>query len=119
MCELVVWKGATLGIGEGIAISSGTLIKSTSTVKIGRTCLVGTYVNIIDCNFHNLRDHSWDMEAEPVVIEDDVWLGNRCMIAKGVTIGRGSVVAAYSLVTKNVPPNTLVVGVPARVVQHL
>jgi len=73
----------------------------------------------MDCDFHNARDHSWNMDAQPVVIEDDVWLGNRCMIMKGVTVGQGSVVAACSLVTKNVPPNTMVVGVPARVVQHL
>jgi maltose O-acetyltransferase len=117
--ELVTWKDGTIEIGEGTTINYGTSISAASTIKIGRNCLVGTYVNIMDCDFHNAHDHSWNMDAQPVVIEDDVWLGNRCMITKGVTVGRGSVVAACSLVTKNVPPNTMVVGVPARVVQHL
>jgi len=119
MTELVTWKDGTIEIGEGTTINYGTSISAASTIKIGRNCLVGTYVNIMDCDFHNARDHSWNMDAQPVVIEDDVWLGNRCMIMKGVTVGQGSVVAACSLVTKNVPPNTMVVGVPARVVQHL
>jgi acetyltransferase-like isoleucine patch superfamily enzyme len=88
-------------------------------VKIGKNCLIGTYVNVMDCTFHNVQDRSWNIDAEPVVIGDRVWLGNRCMIMKGVTIGDGAVVAACSLVTRDVPPNTMVVGVPARVVQHL
>jgi acetyltransferase-like isoleucine patch superfamily enzyme len=119
MSELVAWKGGKIEIGEATTINYGTSISAASVVKIGRNCLVGTYVNIMDCNFHNASDHAWNMDAEPVVIEDDVWLGNRCVIMKGVTVGQGSVVAACSLVTKNVPPHTLVVGVPARVVQHL
>jgi acetyltransferase-like isoleucine patch superfamily enzyme len=117
--ELVAWKGGSIEIGEATTINYGTSISAASAVKIGRNCLIGTYVNIMDSNFHNASDHSWNMDSEPVVIEDDVWLGNRCMIMKGVTVGKGSVVAACSLVTKNVPPHTLVVGVPARVVQHL
>ncbi len=117
--ELVAWKGGKIEIGEGTTINYGTSISAASAVRIGRDCLIGTYVNIMDCNFHNLSDRSWNMEAEPIVIEDGVWLGNRCMIMKGVTVGRGSVVAACSLVTKNVPPYTMVMGVPARVVQHL
>lgn len=117
--ELVAWKSGKIEIGEGTTINYGTSISAASAISIGRNCLIGTYVNIMDCNFHNLSDRSWNMDAEPIVIEDDVWLGNRCMIMKGVTVGRGSVVAACSLVTKNVPPNTMVMGVPARVIQHL
>ena len=117
--ELVAWKGGTIEIGEGTTINYGTSLSAASTVKIGCNCLIGAYVNIMDCNFHNMKDHSWNMDAEPIIIGDNVWLGNRAVITKGVTIGSGAVVAASSLVTKNVPPNTLVVGVPARVVQHL
>jgi acetyltransferase-like isoleucine patch superfamily enzyme len=117
--ELVTWKDGRIEIGEGTTINYGSSISAAGLVKIGKDCLIGTYVNVMDCTFHNVQDRSWDLEAEPVVIGDRVWLGNRCMIMKGVTIGDGAVVAACSLVTRNVPPNTMVVGVPARVVQHL
>ncbi len=117
--ELVTWDGGRIEIGDGTTINYGSSISAAGLVKIGKDCLIGTYVNIMDCTFHNMQDHSWNIEAEPVVIGDRVWLGNRCMIMKGVTIGDGAVVAACSLVTRNVPPNTMVVGVPARVVQHL
>ena len=117
--ELVAWKDGTIEIGEGTTINYGSSVSAASTVKIGSNCLIGAYVNIMDCNFHNVKDHSWNMDAKPIVIGDNVWLGNRSVITKGVTIGSGAVVAASSLVTKDVPPNTLVVGVPARIVQHL
>jgi acetyltransferase-like isoleucine patch superfamily enzyme len=117
--ELVVWKGGRLEIGAGTTINYGTSISAAHSVKIGTNCLIGTYVNIMDCTFHSMKDRSWDMDAEPIVIEDDVWLGNRCVIMKGVTVGRGAVVGACSLVTRDVPPRTLVVGVPARVVKHI
>jgi acetyltransferase-like isoleucine patch superfamily enzyme len=54
-----------------------------------------------------------------VTIEDNVWIGMRAMILGGVTLGRGSVVAAGAVVTKDVPPRTLVAGVPARVIRAL
>jgi acetyltransferase-like isoleucine patch superfamily enzyme len=54
----------------------------------------------------------------PVVIQDDTWVGFRAIILKGFTIGRGSIVAAGSVVTKNVPPYTIVAGVPARVIRY-
>jgi acetyltransferase-like isoleucine patch superfamily enzyme len=117
--ELATWNGGTLEIGEGTTINYGSSISAAGLVKIGKDCLIGTYVNIMDCTFHNIEDRSWSLDAEPVIIGDRVWLGNRCMIMKGVTIGDGAVVAGCSLVTRNVPPNTMVVGVPARVVQNL
>lgn len=117
--ELVTWGDGKIEIGERTTINYGSSISAAGLVKIGKECLIGTYVNVMDCTFHNMKDHSWNLDADPVVIGDRVWLGNRCMIMKGVTIGEGAVVAACSLVTRNVPPNTMVVGVPARVVQHL
>lgn len=55
----------------------------------------------------------------PIVIEDNVWIGARSVILKGVTIGEGSIVACDSVVTKDVPPFTIVAGNPARVVKHI
>jgi acetyltransferase-like isoleucine patch superfamily enzyme len=116
--ELVTWGKGRIDIAAGTTVNYGSSISAAGAVKIGRDCLIGTYVNIMDSTFHNVEDRSWNMEAEPVVIGDRVWLGNRCMIMKGVTIGENAVVAACSLVTRDVPANTMVVGVPARVVKN-
>lgn len=60
-----------------------------------------------------------DVKSAPVIIEDCVWLGRGCMILKGVTIGRGSIVGAGAIVTKSVPPFSIVAGNPARVVKTI
>jgi len=118
-CELATWAGGLIEIGAGTTINYGSSIAAAGTIRIGRDCLVGTYVNIMDSTFHNLGDRAWALDPAPVLIGDRVWLGNRCMIMKGVKIGDGAVVAGCSLVTRDVPPNTMVVGVPARVVKQL
>ena len=58
-------------------------------------------------------------ESAPIVIEDNVWIGEYATILKGVTIGKGAVVASHAVVTKDVPPYTIVAGNPARVVKEL
>jgi acetyltransferase-like isoleucine patch superfamily enzyme len=71
----------------------------------------------MDCDFHRIEDKAYDTTGVPIVIEDRAWLGNRCMVLKGVTIGHDAVVAAGSIVTRDVPPRTVVAGVPAQVVR--
>lgn len=81
----------------------------------------------IDTELHNLRqgkqlcdDKDWSVvTAKPIVIKDDVWIGMNVTILKGVTIGRGAVVGACSVVTKDVPDWTVVAGNPAKVVKRL
>ena len=119
LTELVTWGDGTIEIGDGTTINYGSSISAAGVVRIGRDCLIGTYVNVMDCTFHNETDRSWSLASEPVTIGDQVWLGNRCVIMQGVTIGDGAIVAACSLVTRDVPANSMVVGVPARVVKHL
>jgi maltose O-acetyltransferase len=73
----------------------------------------------MDTDFHNPTDHTQESISKPVVIEDDVWLAARVTVLKGVRIGRGAVVAAGAVVTKDVPPCTLVGGVPARIIKQI
>lgn len=119
-------ESARLVIGDHTSINYRTTISVAESVTIGRYCLLAGEIKIFDNNSHPLhhlkrRDShtlSGD-EVAPVVIEDDVWVGNNCIILKGVRIGRGAVVAAGSIVTKDVPPFTLVGGNPARVLKTL
>ena len=73
-------------------------------------------VTIIDSDVHRINNKI-DI-SKPIVIEDNVWIGINTIILKGVTIGAGSVVSAGSVVTTNMPPKTLVGGVPAKITKR-
>ncbi len=115
--ELATLPGGHLEIGDNVFINYGCSIASSNHVKIGNDCLIGSHVMIMDCDFHRVEDKSWDTTGVPIILEDRVWLGNRAIVLKGVRIGHDSVVAAGSVVTKDVPPRTLVAGMPARVIR--
>ena len=73
----------------------------------------------MDSDFHGVADRDDGGKAAPITIEDDAWLATRAVVLKGVTVGRGAVVAAGAVVTKDVPPYTVAAGVPARVIRHI
>jgi acetyltransferase-like isoleucine patch superfamily enzyme len=116
--ELVTLSGGHLEIGENVFVNYGTSLVASAHVKIGDDCLIGTHVQVMDTDFHRVEDKAWDPTGEPIVIEDRVWLGNRSIILKGVRVGHDAVVAAGAVVTHDVPPRTLVAGVPAKVVRR-
>lgn len=103
---------ATLSIGNGTYINRNTLIVSKKQVTIGRDCRISWDVVIMDSDLHPLN--STTVVHKPVTIEDKAWIGCRCIILKGVTIGEGAVVAAGSVVTRDIPPYTIYGGSPAR-----
>lgn len=111
-----------------IVIGKDTLIGEKATLD-GRRQLphsrggltIGNHVDIasevmIWTSEHNLKSVAWDAVEEPVTIEDYVFIGPRAIILPGVTVGKGAVVAAGAVVTKNVSPQTIVAGVPAKVI---
>jgi acetyltransferase-like isoleucine patch superfamily enzyme len=108
-----------LTIGDNVFINGGSSIGATSEVCIGNGCAIGNYTLIMDSDFHRVDDHSKPAVPEPVVLEDDVWLGVRVTVLKGVRIGKGAVVAAGAVVTKDVPARALVGGVPAKLIRML
>jgi acetyltransferase-like isoleucine patch superfamily enzyme len=121
---LCTWQtGALLEIGTDFAMTGGSVV-AAEHVTIGDRVTVGANCTITDSDFHSLilaereRQPSGGMTI-PVVIEDDVFIGMNCLILKGVHIGRGCVVGAGSVVTRNVPPNSVVAGNPARVIDTL
>jgi maltose O-acetyltransferase len=117
--ELACWRGAAISVGDGTFVNYGVSLSAHQSVTIGENCLIGNYVVIMDSDYHDLSDRTRPGEAAPIVIEDDVWLGTRATVLKGVRIGRGAVVGAGAVVTEDIPPRTLAFGVPARVVRQL
>ena len=117
--ELAVEEG-TLEIGTGSYINYGCSIAAQQLVRIGPNCRIGTYVMITDNNFHGLEPERRDElpESAPVILEENVWLGGRVIVLPGVTIGAGSVIGAGGVVTHDIPPRSLAVGVPAKVIKE-
>jgi acetyltransferase-like isoleucine patch superfamily enzyme len=109
-------------IGRHVRINTGCVIVSHSAggISIGNDCLIGEYVSIRDAD-HGTRPGTpmrvQDHTAAPIRIGDDVWIARGVVILKGVSVGDGAIVAANSVVTRDVPPMTVVGGVPARVIK--
>jgi len=117
--EFISHQGAHLIIGDHTFINYGASISAHKFVSIGRHCLLGHYIFIFDNNQHDLRRHHALPPSAPVVIEDHVWIGSRVIILPGVHIGHHAAIGAGSVVTKSIPPYSLAVGNPARVVRRL
>jgi acetyltransferase-like isoleucine patch superfamily enzyme len=119
--ELATGPEGHLEIGEGTFINYGCSLHADLSVRIGARCSLGTYCMLMDNDFHSLNASQRHKRppSRPIVLEDDVWLGARVIVLRGVTIGVGSVVGAGSIVTHDIPPHTLAVGVPARPIRDL
>ncbi len=117
--------GARLVIGDDCGLS-GTSVCAAKEVRIGSRCLIGADAMIFDTDFHNHAPEGrrygapdWDRISKPVTIGNDVFIGARALITKGVTIGDGAIVAAGSVVVSDVPSAAVVGGNPARVLRML
>jgi len=133
-CSFSLGENGTCIIGD-FTLLNGALIMAEEKIDIGSYCLVSWNVGIADSDFHPLEPAQRLIDAQalapffkdrpprpqlktaPVKISDNVWIGMNAVILKGVTIGENSVVAAGSVVTKSVEPNTVVAGNPAVVVK--
>lgn len=103
--ELICPAGAELRIGTLSMFNHGVSLRARRSIRIGERCMFGALVQLDDSN----RDRT-----APIVICDDVWVAHGAIIEPGVTIGEGSVVAAGSVVSEDVPAWSLAVGNPAR-----
>lgn len=110
-------NGGTLTIGQG-ACNVGLTIMCAKEVTIGNGVRIGRNVSIRDWNGPHVIINETYTNHAPVHIEDHVWLCTGCTIMPGVTIGKGSVVAANATVTKSVPPGSLVAGSPAKIIKE-
>lgn len=112
--------GSVLRVGRDCGFT-GAVVVAQERIEIGDRVLLGANVVITDTDFHPLdpeerRLHPERGRSAPVIIEDDVFIGMQAVVLKGVRIGRGAVVGACSVVTRDVPPYAIVAGNPARVI---
>jgi acetyltransferase-like isoleucine patch superfamily enzyme len=110
-------------VGEDSLIGEYSIIRGQGGVTIGDRVYTSPFTQIIAVN-HVFDDPDQPfieqgITAEGIVIEDDVWLGAGSVITDGVRIGKGAVVAAGAVVTKDVPPHTVVGGVPAKIIKEI
>jgi acetyltransferase-like isoleucine patch superfamily enzyme len=135
--ELFLYQYAKrLQIGSNCFIGKGTIIRAGDEITIGDNVLIAHNVTIFDTDSHEMnhieRSESYKkllisghpaekgrVAVAPIHIEDHVWISYNCCILKGVSLGKGAIIAAGSVVTKNVAPFTLVAGNPAKLVKTL
>lgn len=110
-------NGGHLTLGQG-ACNVGLTIMCAKEVRIGNGVRIGRDVSIRDWNGSHVIVNENYQNHSPVIIEDNVWIATGASILPGVKVGKGSVVAAHSVVTKDVPPNSLVGGVPAKIIRQ-
>jgi acetyltransferase-like isoleucine patch superfamily enzyme len=112
--------GLDIRVGRRVFINQCCTLYDMGGVDIADLVMIGPNVNIITTG-HALppSQRRAYVEAKPIIIERNVWIATGATILGGVTVGENSVVAAGAVVTRNVPPNALVAGVPARVIRSL
>lgn len=118
---MILTYGGDIEIGENCSINPYTIIYGHGGTKIGNNVLIAGHAMIIPNN-HNFEDpenliRDQGVTSNGIVIEDDVWIGHGVSILDGVTVGQGSVLAAGSVVNKDVAPYSIAGGVPAKVIK--
>jgi acetyltransferase-like isoleucine patch superfamily enzyme len=115
----------SLRIGNGVFIGDGATFDVAERIEIGNYVAIGGETFVTDTEGHSKYDSepkpAWespaaDEDVAPVVIEDGVWIGRRCSIMKGVRIGARSIIGYGAVVRADVPPGSVVMGNPARVI---
>lgn len=141
--KIKVWKIRGAKIGKNIKIQNNVQLNGCKNINIGDNCFLGEGVKLIaydapiSIGHHCLiasdvilitRSHNYDdihkniseqgYKNKPIIIGSNVWIGFRCIILPGVIIGDGAIIAANSVVTKNIPPNKIYGGMPAQLIKE-
>ena len=133
--KIYVCENGKIDIGDYFYIGQNSMVGAVEKITIGNCVIISNDVRIYDNNNHptspkfrekmsmnGYSNDNWSWrwaDSAPVIIEDNVWIGQYSTILKGVTIGKGSIVATKAVVTKDVPPYSIVAGNPAKVVKKI
>lgn len=110
-------------IGDRTSLNDFTVVSAEKRIEIGKDVVAGQFLVVVDSD-HKFTGKSrgimyQGLISKPVVIEDNAWIGAHVCILKGVKVGKGNVIGANSVVTKDVPPYSIVVGSPAKVIKKI
>lgn len=111
--------GKNTHIGQRVFINSGCKMQDQGGIYIGDDVLIGHNACLLTLNHDMDPDTRADMHPKPIHIENKAWLGSNVTVLPGVTIHEGAIVAAGAVVTKDVPANTVVGGVPAKIIKKI
>ena len=121
--RLSVWSEkkdmGRIQIGSFCIICPGVRISSAADILIGDNCMIASGSYITDSDWHDIYDRVSIGKSNPVRIENNVWIGDSAIVCKGVVIGENSIIGAGSVVVNEIPPNSIAVGNPAKVVRSL
>jgi len=113
--------GTPISIGAGTFVNYDAIMLDAAPIRIGAACQLGPRIQLITAT-HPIDPHprrlGWE-SAEPVTVEDNVWLGAGVVVCPGVTIGRDTVVGAGAVVARDLPAGVVAAGVPARVLREI
>lgn len=114
-------KSSKIIFGKNIIANNNLVIVSEIEIKIDNNVLIGTNVEIVDSDFHNtsINRKGKSYNIAPVHIKSNVWIGSNVKILKGVTIGENSIISNSSVVTKDIPENSIYGGIPARFISKI
>ncbi|HEY4290088.1 MAG TPA: acyltransferase [Puia sp.] len=132
---LICKHGGEVSIGEDCFIGENSRIWSAARIVIGNRVLISHNVNIHDNSSHSLDSKERHLEylaikndnvlldnlkigEAEIIIEDDAWIGFNCTILKGVTVGRGAIIGANSIITRDVEPYSVMVGNPSKIIKY-
>ena len=111
--------GKNITFGKNVFLNSGCKFQDQGGITIGDNVLIGHNVVLATLDHNTCVSKRAELFAAPIVIEDNVWIGANTTVTSGVTIGKGSIVAAGAVVTKDVPKYSIVGGIPAKVIREL
>ncbi len=110
----------SITIGNYCTVNPGVRMTSASAIEVGDSCMIAMNAYLSDADWHDLQHRVFAPgRTAPIKLDKNVWIGDSALVTKGVTIGQNSIVGAYSVVTRDVPPNTIVAGNPARTIGEL
>lgn len=120
--NVIIQGSGTFELGKNSYLSHNTIIGVNDEIIIGNNVMVAAHVSIRDSD-HEFSDLTIPMikqgiTSAPIRIQDDVWIGHGAVITKGITIGRGAIIGANAVVTKDVPELAIVGGVPAKLIRY-
>jgi acetyltransferase-like isoleucine patch superfamily enzyme len=120
--DVIIQGSGSFYLGEKSFVGSFSVIGANENVRIGNNVMIAQSVSIRDTD-HGFTDLSIPMIQQgittaPIIIKDNVWIGYGAVITKGVTISSGAIIGANAVVTKDVPENAIVGGVPAKIIKY-